>query len=108
MNLKFEADTLRLFYVVEFNFNLLFRNRQDAVVWVLLTRHITEKQDFAENQEFITLLVYKNDGKKVYHTCELCNYILTLHVTDSLSLILWSKTWNVCCLVLITSLSFDA
>jgi len=49
---------------------ITFRNKQDAVVWVLLTRHITEKSDFAENKEFITLLVYKNDGKKVYHTCK--------------------------------------
>ena len=44
------------------------RSKQAAVVWVLLTRHITEKQDFAENKEFITLLVYKTDGKKVYYT----------------------------------------
>ncbi|XP_018915585.2 calpain-7 [Bemisia tabaci] len=38
-----------------------------GAIWMLLTRHITELEDFRENQEFITLLVYKNDGKRVYY-----------------------------------------
>lgn len=29
--------------------------------------HLLFKDDFAQNQEFITLVVYKNDGKKVYY-----------------------------------------
>nr|XP_039261066.1 calpain-7-like isoform X1 [Styela clava] len=48
-------------------FSLEVRNPQQSAVWVLLTRHITDKDDFAQNQEFITMLVYKNEGKRVYY-----------------------------------------
>lgn len=38
-------------------------------VWVLLTRHITNIDDFRDNKEYITLLVYQNNGKRVYYPC---------------------------------------
>lgn len=38
-----------------------------GAVWILLTRHITEIADFRQNQEYITVLIYKNDGKRVYY-----------------------------------------
>lgn len=39
----------------------------DVVVWILLTRHITQKDDFAENKEFITVHVYKSDGGRIFY-----------------------------------------
>jgi len=42
-----------------------------TVVWALLTRHITHIEDFKDNKEYITLVVYDNDGKRVYYPGEL-------------------------------------
>ncbi|XP_043248289.1 calpain-7-like [Colletes gigas] len=48
-------------------FLLEVQNNNASVIWILLTRHITDIADFRQNQEYITVLVYKNNGKRVYY-----------------------------------------
>ncbi|KAK0174924.1 hypothetical protein PV327_010631 [Microctonus hyperodae] len=48
-------------------FSLNVQPNISGAVWILLTRHITDIADFRQNQEYITVLVYKNDGKRVYY-----------------------------------------
>ena len=46
-------------------YSLVVKNG-DSSVWILLTRHIMDRNDFAHNHEYIALIVYKNNGEKVY------------------------------------------
>ncbi|VDK80441.1 unnamed protein product [Dibothriocephalus latus] len=49
-------------------YKLEVRAKTEASVWILLTRHITNKNDFANNNEFIAVVVYKDiSGRKVYY-----------------------------------------
>lgn len=48
-------------------FELDISNEATGAVWILLTRHIMDIEDFKENREYITVLVYKNNGKRVYY-----------------------------------------
>jgi len=48
-------------------YELEIKANSAAAVWILLTRHITEIQDFKENREYITVVVYDTDGKRVFY-----------------------------------------
>ncbi|KAB0794256.1 hypothetical protein PPYR_13876 [Photinus pyralis] len=48
-------------------FSLDVPGSSSGAVWILLTRHITAIEDFRENSEYITVLVYKGNGKRVYY-----------------------------------------
>lgn len=51
-------------------FSLEVLSKGTGAIWILLTRHITDIADFRQNQEYITVLIYRNDGKRVYYPCK--------------------------------------
>lgn len=51
-------------------YRLEIKSQGSAAVWCLLTRHITDIEDFKDNKEYISLLVYDTDGKRVYYPCK--------------------------------------
>ncbi|CAH1973048.1 unnamed protein product [Acanthoscelides obtectus] len=55
-------------------YSLDIKTESSGAVWLLLTRHITEIDDFRENKEYITLFVYKG-GRKVYYPFDPPPYI---------------------------------
>ncbi|KJE90407.1 calpain-7 [Capsaspora owczarzaki ATCC 30864] len=38
-----------------------------SVVWVLLSKHVVDKADFADNQDFITSHIFESDGGRIYY-----------------------------------------
>jgi len=46
-----------------------------GAVWLLLSRHITDIADFRDNKEYITLLVYKNGGNRIFYPYDPPPYI---------------------------------
>lgn len=61
-------------------------------IWVLLTRHITSIEDFRDNQEYITILVYKNEGKRVYYPCRFIIKTLNFNIIIMILLSLYHLT----------------
>ncbi|XP_066246595.1 calpain-7-like [Euwallacea similis] len=55
-------------------FSLSVTSEASGAVWLLLSRHITDIEDFRNNKEFITLFVYKN-GRKVFYPYDPPPYI---------------------------------
>ena len=51
-------------------FKLFVKSHQQTMVWVVLTRHITTRDDFGDIKEYITLIVYKDGGRRVYSPAE--------------------------------------
>jgi len=65
-------------------FSLEVQSKGSGAIWILLTRHITDIADFRQNQEYITVLIYRNDGKRVYYPRVYNNFLnLILYCASS-------------------------
>ncbi|XP_066592238.1 calpain-7-like isoform X2 [Prorops nasuta] len=68
-------------------FVLETENNNSGTVWILLTRHITDIKDFRQNQEYITVLVYNNDGRRVYYPRQdLCTLNWKMYLQEHITL----------------------
>lgn len=63
-------------------FSLEVQSNVSGAIWILLTRHITDIADFRQNQEYITVLVYRNDGKRVYYPHDPSPYIAGVRINS--------------------------
>lgn len=58
-------------------YKLQINQSGSCAIWIHLIRHITDKDDFAENKEFITVVVFKGNGKRIFYPCMYCMRKLT-------------------------------
>eukprot|EP00039_Didymoeca_costata_P015534 m.267167 g.267167 ORF g.267167 m.267167 type:complete len:804 (-) comp16243_c1_seq16:1717-4128(-) len=47
-------------------YSLKLQRKKEGLVWILLSRHITDIKDFADNKEYITCHIFKG-GSRVYY-----------------------------------------
>ncbi|KAI6652803.1 hypothetical protein LOD99_4189 [Oopsacas minuta] len=87
------AGPIKDTYAIEKNpqYRLEVQSKEAGQVWVLLSRHITDKKDFANNQKFITLHVKKSDGKRVYYPGEYLHEGIKINAPHYLAKISFSK-----------------
>eukprot|EP01135_Chromosphaera_perkinsii_P004541 Nk52_evm11s288 gene=Nk52_evmTU11s288 len=69
-----QKDSYNMEYNPQYCLSLKFskdhiKNHTKALVWILLTKHITKIEDFADNQDFIGVHVYnaKSGGNRIYY-----------------------------------------
>eukprot|EP01147_Barroeca_monosierra_P009096 gene9096-1399_t len=63
-----EQGPVKDLYNMQYNpqFKLLVKSKKETDVWILLSRHITRIDDFADNKEYITVHVYRSMNRIMY------------------------------------------